>query len=136
MTELCDTMCVFRESNMLVNLSRSVIVLAWMYGLVKIWGHRGLPHANQALVGAVAMVLSNSLILFRVSLPYDVLLFFVAMSQLVLAISFSKLFSLLRKVPENELYAEHNDVPKVYMQCLTLVTGVGIAGMFVQALVG
>lgn len=124
----------------LILLSRTIIALAWAYALVGIWKHRELPHANQALAGALAMVLSNALILFDVGLPYDIILFFVSMSQLVLAISFTRLFGLMKDFSISppaglEIDVAAREVSIMYLKGLVSLTVVSIAGLIFQYIV-
>ena len=137
MTELLPAL--FRDDNLLVTLSRGLIVVAWVYALSKIWEHRTLPHANQALAGAFAMVLADLCIMFNVNIPYDVLLFFVAMSQLVLAISFTQLFGLLKKISLDDPSVQDSplttEVSKLYMRVLVVVTSAGVFGLALQSIV-
>lgn len=127
----------FREANPLIVVSRILISLTWLYALAMIWVKRALPHANQALAGALGMVLSNSMTIFNIPIPYDVALFFVAMSQLVLAIVFTRLFRLMSTYDQAalaEASALQNETLRIYLNVLLGMTSLSVFVLFLQYL--
>jgi branched-subunit amino acid ABC-type transport system permease component len=83
----------------LLTLSRAIIGCAWLGATIKIWKHRHLAHANHALAGSIAMVLSQAIILFVPQVPFEIAVFFAAMAQVTLAISFLRIMERFEALP-------------------------------------
>lgn len=71
--------------------SRVLIALAWAHTLKNIWKHRTLPGANQALAGALALIIIQALLIFDFHIPVDTVHAFLSAAHLVIAISYTKL---------------------------------------------
>jgi uncharacterized membrane protein YjfL (UPF0719 family) len=80
------------EPSHLMILSRVIMILAWGYALCATWRKfKDTAGANQAIAGALAMILCQVAILFSSSIPAEVLVFFLAMAQVILVSAFVKL---------------------------------------------
>lgn len=79
------------ELDLLRDVSRGIMVLAWVWASLRIWKYRDLPHANHSLAGSLAMVLSQAVPLLHLDVQPEYLLWFTAMAQVTLVTSFMRL---------------------------------------------
>jgi hypothetical protein len=109
--------------------SNVLLISAWALGIGRIWRYRRLEHANQVLAAALAMVLSNSLMMADF-VPKDVLAFFNMLSQLVMITAFAQVFKSLHKKTKYDLH----ESTKEHMVTLLGLGGAGVFGIFMQYL--
>lgn len=83
---------------LLLILSHLTMIFGWSCASVRLWKLRHMPHGNHALAAAVAMVLAQGALLLRADVPMEVLVFFIAMAQLTLVISFVRVTQCLENV--------------------------------------
>lgn len=72
--------------------SHMVVGSAWAVALFNIWKARAAPMSHQAFAAACAIVLGEFTLIFQNHIPQDAMVFFLALAQLVMAISVVKLF--------------------------------------------
>lgn len=108
-----------RESSAWTGLGQVIVLVAWGYVLSSIWHFRKLPHANQVVFGSLAMVVLQILLIFDLGISQDILAFFVAMAQLVLAISVTKVFT------SSPSFVEGRQHCLPYLKVLTSLASVG-----------
>lgn len=80
------------ELSWLEFLSRAGVASTWVLALYQILRSRHAPMANQAFVSACALVLGQVLLIYSIHFPPDILNFFIATAQIVMAISVVKIF--------------------------------------------
>lgn len=128
----------FRDHAFLEMTSRFIIALAWGYALKQVWKHRNYPHANQVVIGATAMLIAQLLLIIDLGISPEVLLFFIALAQLTIAISYTRLFSHFRR-QYNEVVGEQADAPEaiksIYVDVLLYMASLGVLASIVKALV-
>jgi len=69
----------------------SLIAISWFYALSRVWRFKHIAGANQAMSGAIAMILSMAVLIFRIPLPYTTLVVFLAAAQFIIVLSYTKL---------------------------------------------
>lgn len=121
--------------SLLLTVSRITILAGWLIALLRIWAHRAHPHANQALAGALAMVLAEALLLSGADLPHDGVVFFIAIAQLTIAISVSRILSASRLA---DLAAERNGAEPgrlsgLYLRSIIVVAAMGAVFSAIQS---
>lgn len=84
--------------SLLLTLSHVIMVFAWGWATTRLWKLRHMPHGNHALAAAVAMVLAQSALFLKTNIPMEVLVYFIAMAQLTLVISFVRVTQCLDNV--------------------------------------
>lgn len=82
----------------LLTLSHLIMVFGWGWASVRLWKLRHMPHGNHALAAAIAMVLAQGALLLKADVPMEVLVYFTAMAQLTLVISFVRVTQCLENV--------------------------------------
>jgi hypothetical protein len=76
---------------LLLMLSHLIMVFAWSWATSRLWKLKDLPHGNHVLAAGVAMVLAQGAMLLQTRIPIEILVYFVAMAQVTLVISFVRL---------------------------------------------
>jgi len=90
------------ELSPLMVVSRAVVIVAWFLALVQVWHARHSPMANHAFFAALAIVLSEILMIFHKHLAAEYLVYFVSMAQVAMSISFVKIFRWAAHLTEAE----------------------------------
>lgn len=86
------------EPSSVQTFSRLAIIAAWGYALLRTWSVRHFPKSNQILAGAGAMILSQAALLWAGQIPYDVLVFFVALAHCTLVSAFVQVLGVFGSV--------------------------------------
>ena len=81
-------------------ISHVMVGVAWAVALWKIWEARSAPMAHQAFAAACAIVLGEFVLIFQQHISVDTMTFFLAIAQLVMAISVVKLFNWAARLVE------------------------------------
>lgn len=104
--------------DLLLILSHLIMVFAWAWATTRLWKLRNIPHGNHALAAGVAMVLAQGLLLLKTRVPMEILVYFCAMAQVTLVISFCR----MTKSIENVKNAFRSKVGKIASFGLVLAT--------------
>lgn len=104
--------------DLLLLLSHLIMVFAWSWATTRLWKLRNLPHGNHALAAGVAMVLAQGMMVFQTKVPIEILVYFCAMAQMTLVISFCR----VTKSIENVKNAIRSKVGKMASFGLVLAT--------------
>lgn len=114
----------------LVVLSRMLMAGSWLACAMVMRHYREIPYANQAAAGILAMTLAMLLMIFDLGMSKDVLLFFIALSQMVVVMSFIKIITNLIDEP-----VTLKTLGAVYGKALLIVLTGAAAGLAILGMV-
>ena len=120
----------------IILLSRLLCVSIWGWGLFSLWKHRHCDHANQALAGALSMIVIQGLLVFNIALGYTYL--FLPLSHLVLASSLTKMFRVyhhLKEQQEEPQDEETQEMVKTFSKSTLMIASVGVIAFLLQTMV-
>lgn len=123
--------------------SRIGVASAWAVALFQILKARYAPMANQAFVAAFALVLGQVLLIYQAHIPRDALTFFIAMAQIVMAISVVKIFHWASHLTDAEVRRikatedavnRRNGSWRTFGRSLLIISGSGLVYFLLHAL--